>query len=182
MNKTNYSQFLPESNRLEYKRELTDKLEREVVAFLNSGDGGEIYIGIDKDGNIYGVEHPDVVQLTIKDRLKNNVQPSIMGLFDIHLENSSGKSVIRLIVAGGLEKPYYLKKYGMSEKGCFLRIGSACEPMSKEMIEILYGKRVRNTIGKIESPRTNLTFEQLKIYYEARGLNLNDSFMQTLNC
>ena len=177
---TIHSQLPPESNRLEYKRELTDKLEREVVAFLNSGDGGEIYIGIDKDGTICGVAKSDAVQLTIKDRLKNNVQPSIMGLFDIHLEEIDGKSVIRLIVAGGLEKPYYLKKYGMTEKGCYLRVGSACEPMSKERIESLYGKRVRNTIGKIESPRTNLTFEQLKIYYEARGLILNDAFMQNL--
>jgi hypothetical protein len=29
-----------ESNRLEYKRELNDKLERSVVAFLNTSEGG----------------------------------------------------------------------------------------------------------------------------------------------
>jgi len=31
-----------ESNRIEYKRELNDKLERTVVAFLNYPGGGEI--------------------------------------------------------------------------------------------------------------------------------------------
>ena len=55
----------------------------------------------------------------------------------------------------------------MTEKGCYLRIGSASEPMPQEMIEAFYGKRIRNTIGRIESPRHELTFEQLKIYYDA---------------
>jgi len=36
-----------ESNRLEYKRQLPDTLEKEVVAFLNYRDGGIIYIGLD---------------------------------------------------------------------------------------------------------------------------------------
>ena len=103
-----------------------------------------------------------------------------MGLFEIIHETHDGKDVLRLTIAGGLEKPYFLKKYGMTEKGCFLRIGSACEPMPKEMIESLYGKRVRNTIGRMESPRRELTFAQLKIYYEERGLLLNDSFMKNL--
>ena len=116
---------MTENNRIEYKRELTDNLEKEVVAFLNCKDGGVIYIGLDKDGNVYGVEDCDKVQLVIKDRLKNNVQPSIMGLFDIIHEKRGGGDVIRITVAGGLEKPYFLKKYGMTEKGCYLRIGSA---------------------------------------------------------
>jgi ATP-dependent DNA helicase RecG len=171
---------MTESNRIEYKRELTDSLEREVVAFLNAGEGGTVYIGMDRDGGVYGVEACDQTQLVIKDRLKNNIQPSIMGLFEILHETHDGKNVLRLTIAGGLGKPYFLKKYGMTEKGCFLRVGSACEPMPKEMIESLYGKRVRNTIGRMESPRRDLTFAQLKIYYDARGLTLNNSFMKNL--
>ncbi len=75
-----HSPLPSESSRIEYKRELNDKLEREVVAFLNSGDGGVIYIGIDKSGKIFGVNDPDSVQLAIKDRLKNNIRPSNYGL------------------------------------------------------------------------------------------------------
>ena len=33
---------MTESNRIEYKRQLTDNLEKEVVAFLNYHDGGVI--------------------------------------------------------------------------------------------------------------------------------------------
>lgn len=169
-----------ESNRIEYKRELTDSLEKEVVAFLNYRDGGEIHIGIDNEGKSVGIANGDNLQLIIKDRIKNNIQPSAMGLFDVILEVKDDKEVIRIIVAGGLEKPYYLRKYGMTDKGCFIRIGSASEPMTQEMIDSLYSRRVRNTIGKMESTRHNLTFEQLKIYYEARGLHLNASFMKNL--
>lgn len=151
-----------------------------MVAFLNAREGGVIYIGVDKDGTVFGVQACDKLQLAIKDRLKNNIQPSIMGLFEILYETADGKDIIRIVVAGGLEKPYYLKKYGMTEKGCFLRIGSVSEPMPKEMIESLYGRRIRNTIGRMESPRKELTFEQLKIYYETRGLQLNDAFMRNL--
>jgi len=38
-----------ESNRIEYKQELSNGLEKEVIAFLNYRDGGIIYIGIDKN-------------------------------------------------------------------------------------------------------------------------------------
>ena len=125
---------MTESNRVEYKRELTDSLEKEVVAFLNYHDGGVLYLGIDDDGQTVGVGHADTMQLAIKDRLKNNIQPSALGLFDVILEKRDDKNVIKLIVASGSEKPYYLRKFGMSEKGCFIRLGSASEPMPVRMI------------------------------------------------
>ena len=69
-----------------------------------------------------------------------------MGLFDVIHDQRNGKETIKIIVAGGSEKPYYLKKYGMSEKGCFLRVGSAAEPMTVRMIEELFARRTRNSI------------------------------------
>ena len=114
-----------ETNRIEYKQELTDDLEKEVVAFLNYKDGGFIYIGIDKDGNTLDISDFDVMQLKIKDRLRNNILPSCMGLFDIVTENRDGKNILKIIVASGMEKPYYVRKYGFSSKGCFIRVGSA---------------------------------------------------------
>jgi predicted HTH transcriptional regulator len=71
-----------ESQHLEYKRELTDALEREVVGFLNSREGGRILIGVDDAGTLLGLADPDGDQLKIKDRLKQNIQPSCLGLFD----------------------------------------------------------------------------------------------------
>lgn len=53
-----------------------------------------------------------------------------MGLFDVVHEEYEVNDVIKIIVASGPEKPYYLKKYGMSEKGCYIRTGTAAEPIS----------------------------------------------------
>jgi predicted HTH transcriptional regulator len=167
---------MTENSRIEYKLELTNDLEKEVVAFLNSRTGGVIHLGVDDNGNPVGVENTDSVQLKIKHRLKNNIKPSCMGLFDIAVERIGNKNIIKIIVAGGYEKPYYIARKGMSEKGCFIRVGSAAEPMPVSMIENLFAKRTRNSIGNIVSRRQNLTFEQLKIYYEARGFKLNRNF------
>jgi ATP-dependent DNA helicase RecG len=171
---------MTETNRIEYKQELTDSLEKEVVAFLNSREGGILYIGINNQGIKMGVSDADSDQLKIKDRLKNNISPSCMGLFDVVLDNSSSVDVIKIVVASGSEKPYFLRKYGMTERGCFMRIGSASEPLTQKIIETLFAKRIRNSIGKIKSIRQDLTFEQLKIYYEATGNALNDKFIQNL--
>ena len=66
-----------ENSRIEYKRKLTDELEKEVVAFLNS-DGGVIYIGRDEE-QVYELGNLDELQLKIKDRLKTILHPLFWG-------------------------------------------------------------------------------------------------------
>ena len=171
---------MQENNHIEFKRELSDSLEKEVIAFLNYKDGGIIYVGIDKTGTIVGVINPDDTQLKIKDRIKNNISPSTMGLFDVVTEMQEGKYVVKVIVASGSEKPYYLSKMGMSTRGCYIRIGSAAEPMTERMIEDLFARRIRNSIGTIRSRYQDLTFEQLRIYYSEAKLDLNGQFAKNL--
>lgn len=171
---------LIESHRIEYKQSLTDTFEKEVVAFLNYHEGGIIYIGVNKDGKIVGCQNADEAQLKIKDKLKHNISPSCMGLFEVILETIEDKSVIKIVIASGRETPYYIKKNGMSEKGCYIRVGSSSEPMSQSIIEELFAKRVRNSLSNIKSRRQDLTFEQLKIYYEEKGLKLNEKFASNL--
>lgn len=173
---------MKETNRIEYKRELTSELdiEKEVVAFLNYKEGGYIYIGIDKDGNAVGVENADDCILKIKDRIKHNVSPSAMGLFDMSVEKIDGKDVVKIIVASGIEKPYFKTKFGMTPKGAFIRVGTSAEQMNQDMIDRLFAMRTRNSIGRIVSNRQDLTFEQLRIYYEEHGKRLNDNFKRSL--
>lgn len=171
----------PESNRIEYKRELTDIFEKEIIAFLNYRDGGVIYIGIDdKTNHVVGINDVDEVQLKIKDRIKNNISPSTMGLFDVVAETIDNKDIVKITIASGSEKPYYLTKMGLSPKGCYIRIGSAVEPMPIKMIEKLFAKRIRNSIGTIKSRNQQLTFEQLRIYYAETPLKVNDKFINNL--
>ena len=48
----------------EYKREYTDDIRLTVVAFANT-NGGVVYVGVEDDGTIRGVENPDEVILRI---------------------------------------------------------------------------------------------------------------------
>ncbi len=59
---------MTEINRIEYKLELIKDLEKEVIAFLNYTEGGFIFIGIDKSGQVLGVSDMDGDMLKIKDR------------------------------------------------------------------------------------------------------------------
>ena len=171
---------MSETDRIEYKQELTSDLEKEVVAFLNAAGGGHMYIGINKNDQVVGVTDTDGDALKIKDRLRNNIRPSCLGLFTISNEERDGLSILHIAIASGTEKPYYIKKYGMSERGCFLRVGTAAEPMEQKMIDELYASRTRNSIAKIPSNHQELTFSQLKIYYEGIGSELKSQFARSL--
>ena len=169
-----------ETNRIENKEQLNEDFEQEVIAFLNYKEGGIIYVGIRKNGQVVGIEDIDLTQLQIKDRIKNNIQPSTLGLFDVVVETIEGKEVIKVVISSGTEKPYYIKRKGMCPSGCYIRIGSSKEQMTTEMIDNLYARRVRNSLNKIESPRQDLKFDQLKIYYDGQGYKITDNFLKNL--
>ena len=170
-----------EINRIENKEQLNEDFEQEVIAFLNYKEGGIIYVGINKNGQVVGVENTDLTQLQIKDRIKNNIQPSTLGLFDVTVETIENKEVIKVIISSGTEKPYYLRKKGRTPEGCYIRIGSSKERMTERMIEEMFARRIKNSLKEIESPRQDLTFRQLKIHYEGNGMILNDNFARNLN-
>ncbi|MBR1404548.1 MAG: winged helix-turn-helix transcriptional regulator [Treponema sp.] len=77
-------------------------------------------------------------------------------------------------------KPYYLKKFGMTSEGCFLRVGSSKRAMTDKMIMEQFSSRAKLSLGKIPSPRQDLSFAQLRIYYEELGKPLNSQFAKTL--
>ena len=171
----------PETNRIENKEILNVDFEQEVIAFLNFKEGGIIYVGVRKDGQVVGVDDIDLTQLQIKDRIKNNIQPSTLGLFDVVVETMDDKKIIKVVISSGTEKPYYLRKKGRTPEGCYIRIGSSKERMTFEMIDEMYSRRVKTSLKELESPRQDLTFRQLKIYYEENGMKLNDNFAKNLN-
>ena len=94
-----------EDVRNEFKVKLSDKFEEEVISFLNT-NGGNIYIGVDDKGNIVGINaNIDLLQRTIKDRIKDNVMPSTLGLYDVIVLENNNKKYIKVIIAKGNERP-----------------------------------------------------------------------------
>ena len=120
-----------ENSRVEFKVKLVDDLEETIIGFLNSKDGGIIYLGVNDDGEIVGLNNNlDLLQRKIKDRIISNIEPSTLGLFDIEILNDNKKNYLKLTIARGLEKPYHLKGMGMTPDSCFIRVGSSNERMN----------------------------------------------------
>ena len=83
---------LIESSRIEFKVKMVDNLEETIIAFLNSKDGGIIYLGINDKEKIIGLNgNLDLLQRKVKDRIISNIEPSALGLFDLEILEKDNK-------------------------------------------------------------------------------------------
>ena len=65
-----------ENKTTELKREYVDDIKNTVVAFANC-DGGTIYIGINDDGSIRGVDDADETMLRVTNAIRDAVRPDV---------------------------------------------------------------------------------------------------------
>lgn len=171
-----------ETESVELKRNLNETFEKEVVAFLNTHDG-VIYIGVEDDGNICGVEKLDETMKKISDIISTGILPNPQELISVSAKYEEGKFIIEIQVKKG-DSLYYINKYGRSSKGCYIRVGTSCRSMTEEQINFRYKEFLLSNvdISQIESRRENLTFTQLKIYYSGMKYHINDdTFEKNLN-
>ena len=93
-----------ETRTTEFKEKITNTFLKTVSAFSNY-EGGEIYFGIDDNGNIKGL--PDVKQACLD--IENKVNDSITPQPDYTLELQNNDRTIKLTVKSGSHKPYLYK-------------------------------------------------------------------------
>lgn len=172
-----------ETEKTELKKVLNDTLQKEIVAFLNSFDG-TIYIGVEDDGTIVGVPNLDDTQKRIADIITTQILPNPQSFIELGTKYVDGKNVIEIIVKKG-NSLYYIKKFGRSAAGCFVRIGTTCRSMTEEEIEHRYISQLiipKMTMKQVESPRQDLTFNQFKAILTFKGLHYSEStFEQNYN-
>lgn len=86
------------------------------------------------------------------------------------------KSIIEVKVSKG-NALYYIKKFGRSASGCYVRLGTTCRSMSEEEIEQRYLESIspsENAIKDIPILRDDLTFAKLKQYLISNGIHINE--------
>ncbi|MCD8037203.1 MAG: putative DNA binding domain-containing protein [Clostridiales bacterium] len=93
-----------ETRTIELKETITNTFLKTVSAFSNY-DGGEIFFGIDDEGNIKGL--PDVKQACLD--IENKINDSIVPQPNYTLELQNNDRTIKLTVKGGMQKPYLYK-------------------------------------------------------------------------
>ncbi|MBQ3657917.1 MAG: putative DNA binding domain-containing protein [Bacteroidales bacterium] len=164
-----------ETEKTELKQKLTETILKEIVAFLNT-DGGTVYIGVNDDGSVYGVDNLDDTLKKIADILEMQILPDPRNFVELGTKYIEQKHVIELKIQKG-ESLYYIKKYGRSSQGCFVRVGSTSRSMTEQQITITHNKYLDSAvkITEIESRITAPTFQYLKLLLTEKGFTINET-------
>ncbi len=96
-----------ENHTTEFKRQI-DNLERlagELVAFANS-DGGALYIGVDDDGSVPGLDDANDAFQTLTNLCRDRCMPPISPILEQYTINGQAIVVVRVMPELNRQKPY----------------------------------------------------------------------------
>ena len=168
-----------ENETLEYKRQYTPDIKKEVVAFANTA-GGTIYIGVDDNGTPVGVQDPDAVVQQLTNALRDGIRPDVTMFTRIAIQDVGGCPVVAVTVSTGPWRPYYLTDKGLRPSGVYLRQGASSAPASEDAIR----RMIRLTDGdSFENGRSliqELTFQTFAAEMQQRHLACGPAQYQTL--
>lgn len=145
-----------ESEYIEYKASLTEDIYKEVIAFANT-EGGIIYLGVDDKGNMIGVDDVDDTYTRLTNGIRDAIQPDVTMFIKYNLTENN---VIKIKVAEGSYKPYYLKSKGMKPSGVYVRQGASSAQASFEQIRKLIKISDGNTFEEKRALMQELTFDE----------------------
>lgn len=161
-----------ETRTIEFKETITNTFLKTVSAFSNY-DGGEIFFGIDDDGNIQGL--PDAKQACLD--IENKINDSISPQPDYTLELQNNERTIKLTVKSGFQKPYLYKSKAYKRNDT-----ATIEVDTLEFSRlILEGKNIR--FEELPCKDQELTFEVLyqKLKECIQIETFNQDTLKTLN-
>ena len=118
-----------EDKNTEFKREYVEDIKKTLVAFANT-DGGNLYIGIDADGNVVEINNIDDVMLQVTNVIRDAIKPDLAMFCDITVETVQDKKVVKITVNRGTARPYYLAAKGIRPEGVYVRQGASSVPSS----------------------------------------------------
>ena len=145
-----------ENERIEYKSQMIDDIYKEVIAFANT-DGGVIYIGIDDQGNLTGIDNVDDTYTRLTNGIRDAIQPDVTMFIRYILQENK---VIRIEVEEGSYKPYYLKSKGLKPNGVYVRQGASSVQASGEQIRRMIKESDGDIFEEMRTVQQELTFEQ----------------------
>jgi len=168
-----------ESETIELKEIYTPDLKKEVVAFANT-NGGTIYIGVQGNGEIMGLDNADFVMQQISNAVRDSIRPDVSMFTNIELVQKEGKNIIKLTVHQGTKKPYYLSDKGLKPSGVYVRSGTTSSPTSEDGIRMMIKMTDGDSFENNRSLIQELTFTSLNKEMELRRLEFSQVQMKNL--
>lgn len=170
---------LKENINVEFKKEFTTELKKEVVAFANTNEG-TIYVGIDDFGNVIGIENADEVLNQVVLSIRNSIKPDITIYCNSKIEKIKNKNVIVIRVQRGTLRPYYIAEKGLKPSGVYVRQGSSSVPASEENIRQMIKETDGDSYEELRSLNQELTFDYVEKIFEINALSFGLSQKKTL--
>ena len=158
-----------ESERIEYKSQMIEDLYREVIAFANS-DGGVIYIGIDDQGNLTGIDNVDETYTRITNGIRDAIAPDVTMFVRYILQDNK---VIQIEVGEGSYKPYYLKSKGMKPNGVYVRHGASSVQASPDQIRKMIKESDGDNFEASRCMEQELTFHAAETAFKQYGVEFS---------
>lgn len=168
-----------EGKNIEFKRQYTDDIKYAVLAFANT-EGGTLYIGINDDCSVEGVENPDAVMLQVMNMIRDTIRPDITVAVDCSTELMENKHVVVLIIQRGVARPYYLANKGIRPAGVYVRQGASSVPASETAILQMIKESSGDVYEEARSLNQNLTFKEAEAYFTKKHLQFGDAQKRTL--
>ena len=169
-----------ENKTTEFKREYMDDIKYAIVAFANT-DGGKIYIGVNDDGSVRGIENTDAVMLRITNMIRDSIRPDVTMFTECAIETIEEKPVVVLTVQRGTARPYYLAGKGIRPEGVYVRQSASSVPASETAILNMIKETSGDRYEDARSINQQLTFEKTESYFAKRSLPFGDQQKRTLN-
>lgn len=169
-----------ENKTTEFKREYVDDIKNTVVAFANC-DGGTIYIGVNDDGSVCGIQNTDDTMLRVTNAIRDAIRPDITMFVECRNEVMDGKSVISVVVHRGTARPYYLHGKGIRPEGVYVRQGASTVPATDTAILTMIKETSGDSYESARSLNQNLTFDEATVFFKKREIAFDKSQMRTLH-
>lgn len=170
---------MKESPTVEFKRELTDAVVHEVIAFANT-QGGVLYIGIEDDGTVTGVPDAHKTLEAVSNKMHDNIQLDILVHLYLEVIELDEKEVIKIAVSRGTRRPYHLKKKGMKSSGVFIRYGTSVTNASEENIRQMIIESDGTNFETMRSIKQDLTFEEASHVFNQAKVKFGAEQQRTL--
>lgn len=169
-----------ENKTTEFKREYADDIKYAVVALANT-DGGKIYIGINDNGSVQGIENTDETMLRVTNMIRDSIRPDVTMFTECVVEKMEGKAIVVLTVQRGIARPYYLSGKGIRPEGVYVRQNASSVPASEAAILNMIKETSGDRYEDARSINQQLTFEKAESYFAKRSLPFGDQQKRTLN-
>lgn len=164
---------------VEFKRELCKGLLKTVVAFANS-KGGTIYVGIDDDGTVLGLEDAEATLLALTNALRDSIKPSPSSVIQCEVIEREGKRLVGIKVERGTKRPYYLAAKGLRPEGVYVRQGAASYMASEAEVVAMLRESEGTSFERGRSLDQEPTFDHAEAAFAERAVEFGEAQMRSL--